>query len=272
MSNIVEIPHGMLNFNLIENAPRVGKYEIPKLKKTTAVAYEAVPFSEIGTEKGKKQKETDKWVHFFIHDKQFDRIWSEPEKYLSVLKKYKGVISTDFSMYTPFTFTMQLWNVHRNRTIAYWLQQNGIEVIPNVRWGGIKTFDFCFDGIEKGGTVAIGTNGCISNRVDRIDFKNGLAEMMRQIEPETVVVYGTMPIDIFGKYLEKGDTTFVRIPHRFVTLVAAKAAAKSEDDIAKDSKGYEVAELLEDETLGDVILETGNLNDVVLDTESEVSR
>ena len=30
---------------------------------------------------------------------------------------------------------MQAWNTYRNRALAVWLQNNGIEVIPNVHFG-----------------------------------------------------------------------------------------------------------------------------------------
>jgi len=68
---------------------------------------------------------------------------------------------------------MQIWNTYRNRALAYWLQNNGIKIIPNVRWGNERTFDFAFEGLPTGGTYAVGTNGCIQNKEDRYHFKKG---------------------------------------------------------------------------------------------------
>ena len=44
---------------------------------------------------------------------------------------------------------MQMWNTYRGRGIAVWIQNNGIEIIPNVRFGDERTFSFCFDGVEE---------------------------------------------------------------------------------------------------------------------------
>ena len=52
---------------------------------------------------------------------------------------------------------MQIFNIFRNRWCgAYWASK-GIRVIPSVNWGDESTFDFCFDGVEKGSIVAVST-------------------------------------------------------------------------------------------------------------------
>ena len=66
---------------------------------------------------------------------------------------------------------MQMWNTYRGRAVACWLQNNGVEVIPNVRFGDERTFSFCLDGIEENKTVAVGTHGCIKRKEDKIFFK-----------------------------------------------------------------------------------------------------
>ena len=95
---------------------------------------------------------------------------------------------------------MQMWNTYRGRAIAVWLQNNGVEIIPNVRFNDERTYEFCFDGIEKFKTVAVGTHGCIKNRIDKDYFKDGLAEMVKRLSPRTIIVYGSAPDDIFKKY------------------------------------------------------------------------
>ena len=73
------------------------------------------------------------------------------------LSRYRAVLSPDFSMYLEMAPVMQLYNVFRNRWCgAYWASK-GIRVIPTVNWGDESTFDFCFEGIEKGSVVAVST-------------------------------------------------------------------------------------------------------------------
>ncbi len=92
----------------------------------------------------------------------------------------------------------------RGRALALWLQNNGVEVIPNVRFGDERTFSFCFDGIEGNKTVAVGTHGCIKRKEDKIFFKAGLAQMVQRLSPKTIIVYGAAPDSIFKPYKEKG--------------------------------------------------------------------
>lgn len=99
---------------------------------------------------------------------------------------------------------MQMWNTYRGRAIATWLQNNGIEVIPNVRFGDERTFSFCFDGVEENKTVAVGTHGCIKNKIDREYFIKGLEELVKQLSPKTIIVYGAAPDEIFKKYTDMG--------------------------------------------------------------------
>ena len=89
---------------------------------------------------------------------------------------------------------MQLYNVFRNRWCgAYWASK-GIRVIPTVNWGNESTFDFCFEGIEKGSVVAVSTYMASEhdNRRDQKEwFMAGYNEMLRRIEPERIICYNT---------------------------------------------------------------------------------
>ena len=81
-------------------------------------------------------------MHCYEDDAAFERLWSRPERYLPILKRYAGVIAPDFSLYRDMPLVMQQWNVYRSRAIAHWLQENGIPVIANVRWGDRRTTQF----------------------------------------------------------------------------------------------------------------------------------
>lgn len=89
---------------------------------------------------------------------------------------------------------MQIYNLFRNRWCgAYWASK-GIRVIPSVNWGDESTFDFCFQGIEKGSTVAVSTYMASESEhhKDQKDwFMAGYDEMLRQIEPERIICYNT---------------------------------------------------------------------------------
>jgi hypothetical protein len=184
---------------LLKDAQIVGEWDMPFVR-----ASERVPNQLVSFDKFKVGSDRDKWVHFYIHDCQFERVWNRPQHYLEKLKHCQGVISTDFSLYTNMPLAQQLWNTYRNRTLANWFQRNGIEVIPNVRWGDEKSYTFCFDGIEPGKTVAIGTHGCIKKKQDKLEFQRGLEAMLERLYPETIIVYGNAPEKLFHSCIQSG--------------------------------------------------------------------
>ena len=186
---------------LVENADYEGKIELPKISTSNYLPKKVITFSKAMS---RSCYDFDCWVMFYEHDRKFERLWRNPKQYLEKLKKFKGIISPDFSLYRNMPLVMQMWNTYRNRALSVWLQNNGIEIIPNVRFGDERTFSFCFDGIEKGKTVAIGTLGCIRKKEDKIFFKVGLAYMVNRLTPKNIIVYGGVPDSIFKPYKDMG--------------------------------------------------------------------
>lgn len=150
-------------------------YHIPKLKATHYIPEILVPFNFAITEKSPENK----WVHFFIDDYQFERIWNTPNKYLNILKRFNGVITTDFSMFLSMPKAQQIWNCFRNRVVAYWLQNNGLNIIPTAGWSDKESFKWCFDGLAKNSTVAITSVGTRKNGVYKNNFNQGLYELIK---------------------------------------------------------------------------------------------
>ena len=186
---------------LVEEANYDGNLELPVIKTSNKIPNNVITFSKAMS---RYWKDFDCWVIFYEHDKNFERLWNNPKAYLTKLKKFNGVISPDFSLYRNMPLVMQQWNTYRSRAIAVWLQNNGIEVIPNVRFNDERTYEFCFDGIEKNKTVAVGTHGCLKTKEDRLYFQIGLAVLVDKLSPKNIIVYGRAPDKIFGIYRDKG--------------------------------------------------------------------
>jgi len=193
---------------LVQGAQLKGFYEIPQLLPCIELPQEAIPFSEVRSEENKRQ-----WVHFYTDDHNFECLWNNPRAYLEMLKSFDGVIAPDFSLYRDMPLIMQLWNTYRNRALAHWLQSEGISVIPNVQWGDDRSYHFCFEGIPEKSPVAISTNGCIQDSLDRQYFKAGLRKMIEVLSPSVIINYSYMPDDIFAPYKNAGYQ-FIHIPNR----------------------------------------------------------
>ena len=162
-----------------------------------------VPFSE-------RNKVTDEnaALMFYEKDVHFAEVLKQPEVFVEEFLKYRVIISPDCSLYRDAPFSNQLLNVYRRQIIGSFYQRKGCYVIPNVRWGDERTYTtkvlpykIAFLGVEKHSIISIGTYGCIQNRTDKYYFKAGLESMLETLEPEVVLVYGSMPGAVFGDYL-----------------------------------------------------------------------
>ncbi len=184
---------------LVKNAEYDGELEIPIIKPQDDLPNKLILFSKIlGC------KDYDQWVCFYEDDVSFERIWNRPERYLPILSKFKGVITPDFSLYRDMPLVMQQWNIYRGRAIGHWLQENGIHVIPNIRWGDERTYDAACLGISQRSTIAVGSHGCIKLTEERKQFAKGLDYVISKLHPKVIVVYGTAPEAVFGKFTESG--------------------------------------------------------------------
>ncbi len=151
----------------------------------------------------------DKYVHFYIDDQKFDGnrsgVWFYPEKLIDLLRHFAGAISPDFSTYADFPDALKRWNIYRMRAFDFVLQQNGIKVIQNVRWGTSETWKYCFDGIPMNGIIAVGVVASGINKiVNRKCFMDGLNQAVYLLKPHTIVIYGSDNYDLFDAIREKG--------------------------------------------------------------------
>ena len=166
-----------------------------------------IPEKLIAYDLTKSSNEFNSYVHFYIDDYKFDGkrgIWSDPDKALERLKKYKGIITPDFSTNIDFPDPLKRYNIFRMRAFGYYASKHGINVINNVRWSDKSTYDYCFAGIPKNSIVAIGTIGCIKEKKNWILFQEGLDELVKRISPKIILVYGKAPDKFFKKYKDLG--------------------------------------------------------------------
>lgn len=121
-------------------------------------------------------------------------------KYLAKLKKFRGVISCDFSLYANMPLVMQKYHIYMGRALANWLIDNGIKVIPNVRLSDERTYKFGFDGLYKGDVVTIGTIGTTRKKEERDLVVNAIRKTIEVLEPTDIVIYGSLPEEIRNNY------------------------------------------------------------------------
>ena len=154
-------------------------------------------------------------VHFYEHEKHYQKFTNHPEDFLEDLRKHPGIITPDNSILVDAPLIAQLSNIFITRRNASFLQHEGLYTIPNVRWGDERTFTtielpepVAFIGIPHDSIVAIGTYGCCKTKDEKRLMHLGVVEMQKFLTPKIVIVYGSMPSDVFCDL--PGNVEFLR--------------------------------------------------------------
>ncbi len=150
----------------------------------------------------------DAYVCWYLDDVKFDGprgIWHDCRHAIKVLRHFAGAITPDFSTNQDFPEPLKVYNTYRMRAFGFWLGQEGIAVINNVRWGTEESYRYCFDGLPENSILAIGTVGGSPRKLkDRCRFEHGLEEMVNRLHPHTIIVYGSASFPCFDTLAEKG--------------------------------------------------------------------
>ena len=182
-----------------ENAQRMlfdgaGQYSIPQLEPTQFNNAEFIGFNYARNAKEPENKA----VHFFLDDYQFNRVWTDPDRYISMLQKFKYVLTPDFSLYTDFPKALQIYNHYRKHWLgAYW-QMFEIDVIPTICWSDRTSFEWCFDGEPEQSVIAVSSVGTQNSKEKKEKFLEGYFEMVGRLQPTQIIFYGNVPDECKG--------------------------------------------------------------------------
>lgn len=173
----------------MRNTPEYsGKYGIPLLHKASPVAANIQLVACSDTKAHDREENLHKGVHFFVDDYRFQGIYNNPQKSLNRYAQYDFLLSPDFSLYADMPLWKQIENVAKNRWVGTFWQNKGLKVIPTISWSTARSFEFCFDGVEVGSSVAVGMIGCKKNR---LGFMRGYTAMLDKLQPCQIIVFGT---------------------------------------------------------------------------------
>jgi len=175
--------------------PIIKRIEVPD-KKIELIPYDKTKPNETNINK------LNKAVHFFIDDRKFRAVYDRYNiAQLKKLAQYKYVLTPDFSVYVDMPLPVQIYNVFKNRWCGAHWQNHHLKVIPTVTWSDERSYDFCFEGIEKGSTVAISTLGCRKSKTDEKLFLKGYEAMIKTLEPELIICYGKPFKEMIGNII-----------------------------------------------------------------------
>lgn len=178
----------MCNLDLYEAGKTAGTYKMPVLEAADVpVPAKLIPF-HVAVRLNRAPAGCG--VHFFLDDYQFERVWNAPERYVETLRRFDCVFTPDFSLYLDMPPAMKIWNIYRARTIGQFWQSAGVRVVPALSWAEPESFDYCFDGLPQGATLAVARIGADADPFCRYVWDAGFAEALRRLRPEKIFFYG----------------------------------------------------------------------------------
>lgn len=188
MLTVYERKSHILNLHLNKSVTFAGEYDMPVLQPfVEEPADRLIPFNV-----AVRTRDFDSCVHFFLDDYQFERVWQQPERYPSLLKKFRCVIAPDFSQYADMPRAMRIWQNYRGKALAAWWQSEGVKVVPNATWSTPDSFSYCFDGMPTDSIVAVNCMGIRSSTLSMFLWRQGYEEMLRRLRPRLILRYGDM--------------------------------------------------------------------------------
>lgn len=176
------------NFGLeyCANAMFCGKYGIPLIK-----AYKGnIPQRYISLDDISDKATPNTCVICFESDNELEDLWYDPKSFVRSLTNYSNFGEPDFSLKVKSPLSVQIANTYRNHAIAFYMQEHGVNVIPSMAWSSTESYEFCFDGHEKGGVVIVSTIGTLKDERSSMYFHEGFEEMLKRISPDSVILYG----------------------------------------------------------------------------------
>ncbi len=126
------------------------------------------------------------FISTFVNDYLLERFWSNPWRYIDKFCQSSGIMSPDYSLLVNMPAPLQIYNVYRNRYVGYEWQRLGLNVVPTISWSDFDSFNYCFEGIEKGSIVSVSNIGCLTEKQKEY-FDAGYNEMINRIKPKKII-------------------------------------------------------------------------------------
>ena len=181
----------LYHLDIFEDLELDDEYKMPIIRPFEgALPMRLVPFHEAIA-----KRDYDCTVHFYINDALFVRVLRQPKRYLSILKRFKSVITPDFSQFVNMNEAQRRYNAYCNRALgAYW-QNNGVNIIYNVTWSVPDSYGYSFSGVPKNSVVAVNCMGIRGCNASKYLWLKGYNEMLKRMSPKSIVRYGDVMPD-----------------------------------------------------------------------------
>jgi hypothetical protein len=171
---------------------------------------ELLPYDKINT-KSPKPDDYSKTVHFFLNDYKFEALWNNPKQYINLLQKYNGILMPDFSNYSDYPLSLNIFQMYRRFWLTRFFQENLIKVIPVPRINDLKNYENDLKPIPKNSMIALSSVRMLSKAQQdaKLEFIEEVKIILDYIEPKKVYWYGNLipEIDLTGVNIQRFKQT-----------------------------------------------------------------
>lgn len=177
------------NFTEIEEYPIIEKEMVSNIYPERIV-----PFNKYKSEKDLSSC----FLCFYAPDETFERVRRNPKRYINLFRRCKGIIGFDFSVHTDMPLIKQKSQMNDNLSLTYFFAKNGVNVIPNIRYGIEDTSEEFLKAIPRGKLIAVGTHGFIQLKEQKYNWLRFLENIVNELHPSGIIVYGYLNSNIFN--------------------------------------------------------------------------
>lgn len=180
---------------LVEESNWVGIEEYPRIEEWMVPInppVRMIPFDKVN----EVNNPSEYFICFYCKDESFIKILKNPKKYVNMLRKFSGIIGFDYSIYTDMPIIKQKSQIYNNLSLTYFFGNNGIPVIPNIRYGIEDTKEDFLKAIPQHSLIAFGTYGFIKTIHEQQVWFDTLHKVINRLNPSGIVIYGSLPNDL----------------------------------------------------------------------------
>lgn len=127
---------------------------------------------------------------------------------MKFFKRTAGIIGLDFSVHSDMQVIKQKSQMNDNLSLSYFYGKQGVKLIPNIRCGIDELIPEYLETIPKHSIIAVGTHGFIKTNQERYEWYCFLERLIKELEPTEIIVYGTLPGELFNNMKNKQKFVF----------------------------------------------------------------
>lgn len=106
------------------------------------------------------------------------------------MAKCAVVIGPDLSQYVDMDYHTRLYHAYQNRAMSAWLQNKGVNIIPNVTWSLSDSFEYSREGMPHNSIIAVNCTGILGHDMSMYLWREGYNNVVLPLQPSIIIRYG----------------------------------------------------------------------------------